>query len=355
MALKKSSRPAALEEPRDRDAVLEGEPALIALIDHVAHADDELVADLAADLLQHHEAETTAVLPRAAEAVGAPVGLRRQELADQMPAGEHLDAVETAVAAAPGRRPIGLHHAADVVLVHLLREAAMQGLADRRRADGRQPMRRIGFAATAEMRDLHIRAAPCAWTRSEKRCRCGMMASVPTFSCRKMLGESRSTLDEPPNIVSAMPPLRLLLMIELVGLGRHASGLEPAGVARAHDAVLENERLDLKRLEQRILPRGTRSPDRARLKSAPPRSTPSCRIHISPLVANALHPKAHRRMSAELFARSAARTAPSRPSSARARPTKTATRERHAPPPLEQSGHETVAPWEAVHPKIAFF
>src|SRR4029453_9287946 len=92
----------ALEQSRHLDALLEGEPALVTFIDHITHADDEFVAGLPADRLQPHEAETTAVLPRAAKAVRAPVGLGRQELADEMPAGEHFDPVKAAVAATAG-------------------------------------------------------------------------------------------------------------------------------------------------------------------------------------------------------------------------------------------------------------
>jgi len=115
----------ALEQPSHLNALLEGESGFITFIDHIAYADDELVAGLAADLLQHHQTETAAVLPRAAKTIGAPVGLGREELADEMPAGEHFDSVKAAVAATAGRRPVRLHHAADIMLVHFLWEAAV--------------------------------------------------------------------------------------------------------------------------------------------------------------------------------------------------------------------------------------
>lgn len=42
----------------------------------------------------------------------------------------------------------------------------------------------------------HISAAPWEWTRSENACRCGMIASTPMLSWRKMLGEGdRHRLD----------------------------------------------------------------------------------------------------------------------------------------------------------------
>ena len=118
-----------------------------------------VVADLPPDFLEHHQPETAAVLTRAAELVGAAVRVGRQELADQMAAGQHLDAVEPALRQR-GRRAVSLDHAGDVVLVHLLGKAAVQRLADRRRRDGRQPVRGIGLAAPAQMRDLaHERGA----------------------------------------------------------------------------------------------------------------------------------------------------------------------------------------------------
>ena len=53
----------------------------------------------------------------------------------------------------------------------------------------------------------HMIAAPWRWMRSEKRCRWGTISSVPTLSWRKVLGLSGATLDEPPIIVRARPPL----------------------------------------------------------------------------------------------------------------------------------------------------
>jgi len=50
------------------------------------------------------------------------------------------------------------------------------------------------------------RAVRIRWMRVENRCSQGMIASSPTLSCLKMFGESGATLDEPPNMVSPIPP-----------------------------------------------------------------------------------------------------------------------------------------------------
>jgi len=43
--------------------------------------------------------------------------------------------------------------------------------------------------------------------RSENCWKRGIISSTPTLSCLKMFGESGATFEEPPNIVSAIPPL----------------------------------------------------------------------------------------------------------------------------------------------------
>ena len=149
-----------LKDLGDRHAFFEGQAAVVALVDDEAEPDQEILAHPAPDFVEHHEAEAATVLPRSAECVGPPVGFRRQELADEMPSRQHLDAVETALLAAQSRRTIGAGDAPDVMIVHLLGEAAMQRLTDRRGRDGRQPVRGIGLPAPAEMRDLtHQRGA----------------------------------------------------------------------------------------------------------------------------------------------------------------------------------------------------
>ena len=50
-------------------------------------------------------------------------------------------------------------------------------------------------------------AAPWPWMRDEKACRSGMMASLDMSIWPPPQLESRATIDEPPNMVRAMPPL----------------------------------------------------------------------------------------------------------------------------------------------------
>ena len=107
--------------------------------------------------------------------------------------------------------------------------------------------------------------------RSENRCRWGMIASVPTLSCRKMLGESGATFEEPAEHRQRDAALRLLLVVALVALLRQAVDLEAARMARAHDAVLENEVLQLERLRATDPARARSAPDRSRLQPAPSR------------------------------------------------------------------------------------
>ena len=52
----------------------------------------------------------------------------------------------------------------------------------------------------------HMMAAPAAWMRPENCCRCGMISSVETFTCPPPQLESADTMEEPPIMVSAIPP-----------------------------------------------------------------------------------------------------------------------------------------------------
>ena len=146
--------PGCLEDPGDLDALVEVEAVLAGLVDHEPDADDEVVADRLADRLVHHQPEAAPVRHRAAEPVGAAVRRRRQELSDEVGAGERLDAVEPAFPA-PDRGPgvVG-DDPLDVVLVHLPRERPVQRLAQRRRSDRRKPRPRVGLAATSDMGHL---------------------------------------------------------------------------------------------------------------------------------------------------------------------------------------------------------
>ena len=98
-----------VDEPRggetagDVQAVVLGEPLLDELVPRHAHAQDEIRPHLAPHLAQDLEREAHAVLQRAAVAILAPVGARREELERQVAAREQeLDPVEPALPAAPG-------------------------------------------------------------------------------------------------------------------------------------------------------------------------------------------------------------------------------------------------------------
>ena len=68
--------PLALEQARDAHALVEIDAILRRLVDDEPDADDPVVADRLADRLVHHQPEARAILDRAAERVGAPVGAR---------------------------------------------------------------------------------------------------------------------------------------------------------------------------------------------------------------------------------------------------------------------------------------
>ena len=67
--VEKIDQPARLERPTDLDAVVETEAAGSVLVDGIAQADDEVVADAAPNFLVYHQRKATAVGQRAAEAV----------------------------------------------------------------------------------------------------------------------------------------------------------------------------------------------------------------------------------------------------------------------------------------------
>ena len=139
---------------RQSEAVLLIETAFLQLVTHHPEADEEVVADSPANLLQHLEAESGAVLEAAAVPVGTPVDERGPELVDEMALGEQLGAVEPALLAAPRGVAERAHHAPDVVAVHLLGERAMCGLAHHRRGEGRQPVLHVPQRAVPHVRDL---------------------------------------------------------------------------------------------------------------------------------------------------------------------------------------------------------
>ena len=207
-AVEEVDLPGALEEPRELEAFLEIDAVLDVLLDNVADADEEIVANRFADGFMDHQPEPRAVLGRAAERVGALVGARREELADEMPARHRLDAVEPALLAAQGRRGIVGDDAVDVVTVHLPREVAMAGLAHAGRRQRRSQFHDVLKSARRPRCEIwHMIAAPWPWMRSENCRRYGMMRSLATSIWPPPQLESGDTIDEPPNMVRARPPL----------------------------------------------------------------------------------------------------------------------------------------------------
>ena len=111
---------AALVEIAD-DLLLvgEAEAARIGLGARNRHADDERLADLAADARGNFRDEPQAVVERASPFVGAPVGDGRPELVDEaVVAREQIGAVEAGVAVAARRGDEGIDELFDLRLAH---------------------------------------------------------------------------------------------------------------------------------------------------------------------------------------------------------------------------------------------
>ena len=138
---------------RDLEAVVFRQAALEVLIDGDADADNEVIAGLAADLFEHHEAETQPVLQRTPEFIGAVVPGRRPELFGQVRLADHLAPVQAAFPAAPRGLAVRGDDTVDVGTVHDLGEAAVH-LPRSRRRDARQPVERPRPGAPAEVGDL---------------------------------------------------------------------------------------------------------------------------------------------------------------------------------------------------------
>ena len=201
----------------------------------------------------HHEAEAAAVRERAAEAVRAPVRPRREELADQVAARQRLDAVEASLLAAARRLAVGLDHARDVVLVHLLGKAAVERLAHGRGCDRRQPIGRVGLAAPAEMGDLAHQGRTVPVYALGELLQVGNDGVHADVELAEDIGRVGRHVRGAAEHRERDAAFRLLLVVELIALLRHAAFLEPAGVARAHQPVLEHERFDRERSEEGVL------------------------------------------------------------------------------------------------------
>ncbi len=167
-----------------------------------------------------------------------------------MAAGERLDAVETTFLAAFGGGAVGLDHAGDVVLVHLLREAAVQRFADRRRRDRRQPVRGVGLAAPPQVRDLaHDRGAVRVHALGELLQMRDHLVDADV-QLPEDVGAVRRDVRRAAEHGERQTALRLFSVIELIALGRHAVLFETAGMARAHDSIAQRQVPDRQRHQQ---------------------------------------------------------------------------------------------------------
>ena len=215
-------------------------------------ADEEFVPDALPDRLVHHQPETAAVLHRAAEAVCAPVRGRRQELADEVGAGEGLHAVETAFPAPLGGAGVVGHYPRDVVLVHLPRERPVERLAHRRRPDRREPRARVRLAAPSDMAYLahEVRAVDMdALRKPPEVLDDPLVVQVQVGEVPLGIGRDVRRASEHRE---RDPAPRLGLVIELVALRRHPVHREAACMARAHDAVPERNVLQPEGLKQGV-------------------------------------------------------------------------------------------------------
>lgn len=230
----------ALEDARDGDAIGEGQRGrAAALVDDEAEAHQEIVPDLAPDFLEHHQTEPASVLERAAEAIGAPVHRRRQELADQVAAGQRFDAVQAAPLAAPGRVAVCAHDAGDVVVVHFLRKGAMRGFADHGRADHRQPVAGIRVAAAPKMGDLAHDRRTMAVDALGEALQVGHDLIGSHIELAEGIGAVRRHVGRAADHRQGKAALGLLLVIGLVALSGHTALFKAACMACAHDAIPE--------------------------------------------------------------------------------------------------------------------
>ena len=246
---------ARLREPhRDLQALLVGEPVLDQLVRDHAHAHDVVGADLAAHLLQDLVAEAQAIVEAAAVLVRALVGARRPEGRHQMHRGEgQLDAVEPALLAAPRRLAEIMDDAAEVPVLHLLRERAVLRLAHPRGRHRHQPVAGVPARAAAHMGELAHQRGALAVDALGELLEIGQDAIVADVELaeggRTFRRHHRRTAEHGHGEAAS----GLLLVVALVALLRHGV----LGIGRrmggADDAVPERQSLDGQRLQEGVV------------------------------------------------------------------------------------------------------
>ena len=241
-----------LEDPGDRETLVEVQVALARLVDDEADSDDEIIPDPLANRLVHHQPEAAALLDGAAETVPAVVRRGREELPDEMRSGKGLDAVELPLPATRRRLGVVGDDPRDVVLVHLPGEGAVPGLAHRGRADGGEARARVVLAPPAQV--AHLAHDPGAMgvdaLREAPEVRDDAIV-VEVELGRVPLRVGRD-VGRAPEHGERDPAPRLRLVVALVAFHRHPVLGETAGVAGAHDAVAKDEMLEPEGLEQGI-------------------------------------------------------------------------------------------------------
>ena len=242
---------------REREAILLVETALLQLVAHHPESDQEVVPDPPTDLLQDLQAEPGPVLEAPAVLVCAPVDERRPELVDEMALGEQLGAVEPALLAAPRGVAERAHHAPDVVAVHLLRKRAVRGLAHHRGGEGRQPVLHVPQRAMPHVRDLAHDGAAVAVHALGELPQHGDDRVVADVDLTERGGRIGRDVRRASEHGEREPPLRLLLVVELVAQLRVPVLDVPGGVAGAHDPVPEGHVAKAERLEKAGVPSRT--------------------------------------------------------------------------------------------------
>jgi hypothetical protein len=165
---------------------------------------------------------------------------------------QRLDAIKPAFLAARRRIAKRLDDTVDVMLVHLARDRPVAGLAHRRWPDHLQPVIAIRVAAPPKMRDLaHDRAAVRMNTLGEPL-QMWNAAVIAQVQLAERVGTVRCHVGRTAEHGQCQPALRLFLVIRLVGLLRISVLVETAGMAGAHDAVLQGDVPHLQWLQQRI-------------------------------------------------------------------------------------------------------
>ena len=187
----------------------------------------------APDRLEDLDREAHPVVERAAVAVAALVDERRPELVDEVAVGLELETVEAALPAAPRRLAERAHDPPDVGLLHLLGEAPVGGLADRRGRDRRQPVAVVPDRPPAQVGELDhrrraVRVHPVGQLLEPRDD--VVVAGVELAEDRRRV---RRDVRRAAEHRQGDPALRLLLVVELVaqlrlavlGVGRLVAGL----------------------------------------------------------------------------------------------------------------------------------